>query len=339
MSFVRLTGQEEFKTRVARMIEGRMPQSFLITGSEGIGKHTFARELARTLLCRAPGTTGSCGECDCCRYFDAGTHPDFRQIEAEQGRRNIRIADMRDEVSADISVNPQISSRKVFLINADQLGTDSQNLLLKSLEEPPAGVAFILICSDSSHIIPTIMSRITEFRLRPYSAEEISDIVLNVRADQGISKERAAFVAAFSSGIPGRALALLEDEDFSDRRDHIFEFVMGLPRLSYTDLLVDEYKYWDKNRAMVRDLQMLLQWTLGDIAVLLANMDRKGIRNKDKEAELVSFLRKHPGISLSNIAIADEAVNELSRALNVNTNYEAACCSMFLKIYKEFSGK
>ena len=337
MSFAGLVGQHEFKTRVAQMIEGNLPQSFLITGADGIGKHVFARELAKTLICEHPTKEGSCGVCTCCKYFEAGTHPDFKLIEADEGRKNIRIADLRSSISSDIMINPQIAARKVYLINAQQLGNDSQNLLLKSLEEPPKGVAFILICSDSSRIIPTIMSRITELKLRSYTGDEIKTIVTSVDGGKELPQEKLDFIAGFSSGIPGRAITLITDEEFAESRDKVFDLVIRMPELTLTDILVDEFQYWDKNHGKIDELLLLLLWTLGDLSLLLATVDRSGIKNKDKEEVLIKFLKSHPGITLVNISAAAEAVTEFAKGLKVNVNFEAACCSMFLKIYKELA--
>mgnify|MGYP003291411111 CR=1 FL=1 len=340
MSFLKIVGQTELKKRVASMIGGQMPQSFLVSGPEGMGKHTFSEELAKTIMCSHPTSDGSCGVCNNCRYFDAGTHPDIKRIEATEGRKSIRIADLRTEVSGDIAINPQIASTKVYLINADQLGNESQNLLLKSLEEPPKGVAFILMVSDSSRIIPTIMSRITELKLRTYSSEEIEKILsynASNNNEEVLDHDKAMFIASFSSGIPGRALSLCNDEGFAEERDRIFDLVLSMPRLSLTDLLYDEFSFWDKNRDRVEEMLLILLWTLGDLATLLATPNKGMIKNVDKEKELINFLSDNKGINYVNIYNASAAVNEFSRGLKVNVNFESGCCSMFLKIHKELA--
>lgn len=340
MSFLRVIGQSELKKRISLMISGQMPQSFLVSGAAGMGKHLVSEELAKTLICSSPNSNGACGSCNNCKYYDAGTHPDIKRIEATEGRKSIRIADLRDEVSGDIAINPQISARKVYIINADQLGNESQNLLLKSLEEPPRGVAFILMVSDSSRIIPTIMSRITELKLRTYSSEEIKNILSLQWSEEGkepLSDEQSSFIASFSSGIPGRALALASDEGFSEERDRILDLVLSMPQASLTDLLYDEYTFWDKNRDRVEEMLLLLLWTLGDLATLLATPVKGMIKNIDKENELIGFLSRYKYVSYINIANASAAVTEFARGLKVNVNFESACCNMFLKIHKELA--
>lgn len=339
MGFLSIVGQTELKKRLTNMISGQMPQSFLISGAQGMGKHLVAEELAKSLMCSNPTSAGACGKCNNCRYFEAGTHPDIKRIEATDGRKSIRIADLRSEVSGDIAVNPQLAPRKVYVINGDQLGNESQNLLLKSLEEPPRGVAFILMVSDSSRIIPTIMSRVTELKLRTYSGEEIKEILKRKIAEDGkepVSDDRLSFVASFSSGIPGRALSLADDETFAEARDRIVNLVISMPSMSLTDLLYDEFSFWDKNRDRIEEMLLLLLWTLGDLSALLATPDKGIIKNADKERELIGFLSDNKWISYINISNAANAVTEFARGLKVNVNFESACCSMFLKIHKEF---
>ncbi|MCQ2531824.1 MAG: hypothetical protein MJ093_03855 [Saccharofermentans sp.] len=340
MSLIRVIGQQDIKRRISLMLNGHMPQSFLITGAEGMGKHLIAEELAKAIMCSTPNSDGACGKCNNCRYFVAGTHPDIKRIEATDGRKSIRIADLRSDVSSDIAINPQIASTKVYIINGDQLGNESQNLLLKSLEEPPKGVAFILTVSDSSRIIPTIMSRVTELKLKNYSADEIKAILANNRSENGeepIPESEAAFIASFSSGIPGRALDLAQDESFSEERDRILDLVLSMPKMSLTDLLYDEFAFWDKNRDRIEEMLLLMLWTLGDMAALLASPTPGMIKNIDKEKDLINFLSDNKWINYANISNAAAAVTEFARGLKVNVNFEAGCCSMFLKIHKELA--
>ena len=334
MAFKDLVGQTEVKSRLNSMMKGTLAQSFLITGAPGIGKHAFGNELAKAVLCHEPTEDGCCGKCPSCAYFDAGTHPDIRRFEAPKGKKTIKIEDLRSGLIADEAVNPQISKNKVYIINADQLADVSQNLLLKSLEEPPKGVKFILLCSDQSKLLGTILSRVTVLSLHPYTSEEIEQILKRSGKDDA-SEEKIEFCAEFSSGIPGKALSLMEDEEFSQEREHIFELVMDMPKMSYTDILIDEVSYWNDNSDRTDELLLLLQWTLGDIATLLASASKGVLKNRDKKDKLISFLSDARGLTLINISNAVNAVTEFSKGLKVNVSYDAACSSMLLKIHKE----
>jgi DNA polymerase-3 subunit delta' len=336
MAFRDLVGQKEIKSRLTPMFEGEAAQSFLITGAPGIGKHTFGRELAKALMCESPTGDGACGKCPSCTYFDAGTHPDFKSFEAQKGKKTIRIEDLRSGLISEIAVNPQISQRKVYMIDADKLADVSQNLLLKSLEEPPKGVAFILLCSDQSKLLGTILSRVTTLQLQPYSSDEVAQILkASGKCDGDETKIR--FCADFSAGIPGKALSLADDEDFASEREQIFDFVMRCPKMSVTDILTDEVEYWNNNSDKTDELLQLLQWTLGDVAMLLASPDKGQLKNADKADEIKHFISDVRGLTLINVSNAVNAVTEFAKGLKVNVSYDAACCSMLLKIHKELA--
>ena len=336
MAFGDLVGQKDIKDRLHAMFAGEPAQSFLITGAPGIGKRTFGRELAKALLCEDASSDGACGKCPSCTYFDAGTHPDIRTFEAQKGKKTIRIEDLRSGLISDIAVNPQISARKVYMIDADKLADVSQNLLLKSLEEPPKGVEFILTCSDPSKLLGTILSRVTTLQLQPYSSDEVMRI-LKDSGKCGDDETKIRFCADFSAGIPGKALSLADDEDFASEREHIFDMVMRMPRMSVTDILTDEAEYWNGNSDKVDELLQLLQWTLGDVAMLLASPDKGVLKNGDKKEEIKRFISDVRGLTLINVSNAVNAVTDFAKGLKVNISYDAACCSMLLKIHKELA--
>jgi len=151
----------------------RMPHALLLRGREGIGKLAFARSLAQALLCESPQSKGiACGQCAACHWFEAGAHPDYRQIEPEA------LAESGEEQGSDkksglhIAIEPiralpefiGISSHrgglKVIVIHpAESLNVNAANALLKSLEEPPAQTVFLLVSHRPNALLPTIKSR------------------------------------------------------------------------------------------------------------------------------------------------------------------------------------
>ena len=333
MGFNQLTGQETIKNRLKDITADPSACSLLFTGPEGIGKHLFARETAKAILCENRKADGACCECASCKYIDAGTHPDLIEVEPTEGRKNIRIADLR-EVIRDAEVKPQIASHKVLIINADKTAPDCQNLMLKSLEEPGAHLVYILLCSDTSRLLGTILSRVTELNFREYTADQMKSI-LREKGGADLSDDKISFLTAFSSGIPGKALSLINDPDFMEERDHIFNLVMNIPKMGYTDLLYDEFTYFDKNRDKMDELLLLMIWTLGDIASAIAVPDPENIKNSDKKREIIRFVSENSAVTLINISNAEKAVTDFIDASHVNTSFETSCCNMLLRIHKE----
>ena len=333
MGFDRLTGQDSVKKRLREITANRGSCSLLFSGPEGIGKHLFAKETAKAFLCENRSPDGACGQCASCRYVEAGTHPDLVEVEPTEGRKNIRIADLRD-IIRDAEVKPQISASKVLIINADKTSSDCQNLMLKSLEEPSDHLVYILLCSDTSSILRTIMSRVTEIPFREYTEEQMMSILRQKGGDE-LDQDRMRFLSTFSSRIPGKALSLMNDTEFMEERDHIFDLVMRMPGMGFTDILYDEYDYFEKNRDKLDELMLLLVWTLGDIAATIAVPHPSEIKNSDRKDEIVKFVSKYSYISLINISNAEKAVADFINASRVNTSFEVNCCNMLLNIFKE----
>lgn len=335
MGFDSLTGQEGVKSRLKDITASPSACSLLFTGPEGIGKHLFAKKTAQAILCMDRKADGACGVCPSCKYIEAGTHPDLIEVEPTEGRKNIRIADLRDIVR-DAEIKPQISGFKVLIINADKLMSDCQNLMLKSLEEPSSHIVYILLCSDTSRLLGTILSRVTEIPFREYTNEQLISILKSQGADS-LSEEKLEFLTSFSSGIPGKALSLMNDTEFMEERDHIFDLVMRMPKLGFTDLMYDEFTYFDKNRDKMDELLLLLIWTLGDVASSMAVPEPENIKNSDKRKELKRFVSENSAITLINISNAEKAVTDFIDASSVNTSFEVSCCNMLLRIHKELS--
>lgn len=151
----------------------RLPHALLLRGREGIGKMVFARALAQTLLCESPQSAGiACGKCAACHWFEAGAHPDYRQIEPdslaepgeEQGsdkKSGLHIAIEPIRALPDfIGISSHRGGLKVIVIHpAESLNVNAANALLKSLEEPPAQTVFLLVCHRPNSLLPTIKSR------------------------------------------------------------------------------------------------------------------------------------------------------------------------------------
>ena len=336
MSFGDIIGQEELCERLGTTIGQTVAQSFLFTAPAGMGKHLFADELARSLVCSNPTKSGGCGKCDNCVYFKAGTHPDVRRYETDKGKKSISVATIREDLIPDTAMASQIADRKVYIINIGNIELKYQNLLLKVLEEPPRGVVFILLCTDASLVLPTIMSRVVEFKMRPYTEEEIFKI-LSKHNEADLPEDKLRFFSSFSAGIPGKGLTLMGDEDFISEREEVFELLLKIPKRDYAGLMYEDFEFFSGRQDRISDILLLMMWFLGDLASLLASMDTKGIRNTDKVDRMRAFLSENKGITLKNMYNASEAVTAFNRDVKARVNFEAACCTMLLKMKKEFT--
>jgi len=159
MAWSEIRGQQLAVTMLqADLAKQRLASAYLFTGPEGVGKRLTALELARALICEG-GSVESCGQCDHCRRMQRGTHPDLHLLVPQGSAKNIRIDDVR-RVLERVHLHPFMARYQVVILDGAECLTDEAgNLLLKSLEEPPAHAAFVLISAQPSACLPTIVSR------------------------------------------------------------------------------------------------------------------------------------------------------------------------------------
>ncbi len=207
-----------FQTAVA---QGRLGSTFLFVGREGIGKRTFARLLAQSLLCRhAPvDQLTPCYQCEDCAQVQASTHPDLIELAkpAEKSEMPLELLigssenRMREGLCYEISLRPFGKRRKVAIIDdADTLNAEGANALLKTLEEPPPNSLLILIATSLQKQLPTIRSRCQTILFRRLELDKLKELIL----EQGIVSEpsEAAELAVTSDGSISEARQLSDPE-------------------------------------------------------------------------------------------------------------------------------
>jgi DNA polymerase-3 subunit delta' len=195
----------------------KVAHAYIFAGQDGVGKLTTAREFAKLLLCKNPAECGdfndSCGNCVSCRAFDAGSHPDYECVYKElleftrdgKGKTTpveFPIDVVREFLIEKVSSKPALSARRVFILTeAEKLNNESQNCLLKVLEEPPGYCCIILICTRPDKLFPTIRSRCQILRFGPVAEEKIIDKL----SELGLDEKRAKFFARLADGSLGLA--------------------------------------------------------------------------------------------------------------------------------------
>ena len=174
--FENLVGNEKVKEYLNSTIENKnISHSFIFVGKPGIGKKQFAHQYAEMIMCLKDGKCdGNSVKCDSCIKFEGNANPDYAEITPDG--KTLKIEQIRN-LQARIVEKPITSRRKVYVIDdADLMSEESQNCLLKTLEEPPEYAVIILIVSNESRILPTIKSRCVIIKFQPLTSKEIKQV-------------------------------------------------------------------------------------------------------------------------------------------------------------------
>ena len=210
MSFEDVVSQPHITSTLKNQIlNDKTAHAYLFTGSRGTGKTTCARIFAKAINCRNPKNGEPCLECDICKNADSGSLADIIEIDAAS---NAKVDDIR-ELREGVIFTPELCKYKVYIIDeVHMLSTGAFNALLKTMEEPPPHVKFILATTEVHKVPATIVSRCQHFDFRRIRSEDIVARLMYIASQEGFSLEEdaAALIARLSDGGMRDALSLLD---------------------------------------------------------------------------------------------------------------------------------
>jgi DNA polymerase-3 subunit gamma/tau len=190
--FGEMVGQEHVVRALSNALaSGRLHHAYLFTGTRGIGKTTVSRILAKSLNCTGPDGTGGvtaqpCGQCQACTEIDADRFIDYIELDAASNRG----IDEARELIERAAYKPSVGRYKVFMVDeAHQLTKDAFSALLKTLEEPPEYLKFVLATTDPDKMLPTVLSRCLQFNLRPMAPQTVQEHLSHVLAAEQVEHD------------------------------------------------------------------------------------------------------------------------------------------------------
>lgn len=242
MDGARTRGHPAALAAVGSMVRVRAPHAVLLVGPAGVGKTTLALDLAAGLLCtEADPSARPCGSCRACRLVVGGGHPDLHRIGPDGPGRQVVIGGpgakargVRDLIG-ELALLPVEGGARVAIVeSAQRMNEDAQAALLKTLEEPPAGVTIVLCADAEEPLLPTIRSRCARLRLGPVGVREIESIL---EAHGAADAPLGARLARIAGGRPGIALAWARQPEALRARDELGRTLLDLARASPAERL------------------------------------------------------------------------------------------------------
>ena len=308
MYFNNILGQEFAKKYIINSIRNnKINHAYMFEGIDGIGKNLFAKELGNILI----------------NTNNAENSPDY--ITIEPTGNSIKIAQIR-ELQSDIIIKPH-SNYKIYIINnAQKMTVESQNALLKTLEDPPEYAIIILITNNKESLLPTIKSRCEIIKFLPISIMELKKYLM----DKGIDEKRALLLANFSRGSIEKALELSESTDFTIMRDDIQNYIQHILDKNMIEILniqSDMDKHKDKITVL---LDMMINY-FRDMMMCMGNIDKDMIINGDRITFIQNMSKK---ITYSQVSKVIDIIEETKRKMRSNCNFNVSIQVMALNIYE-----
>ncbi|MCH4146999.1 MAG: DNA polymerase III subunit gamma/tau [Prevotella sp.] len=264
MTFDTVVGQSALTTTLKNAVKsGKLAHAYLFCGPRGVGKTTCARIFAKAINCQHPTADGeACNECESCKAFNEQRSYNIFELDAASNNSVENIKTLMDQTR----IPPQIGKYKVFIIDeVHMLSTAAFNAFLKTLEEPPAHVVFILATTEKHKILPTILSRCQIYDFERMTVQEITDHLKKVAQKEGISYEEEALnlIAEKADGGMRDALSIF---------DQATSFSQG--NITYQKVIEDLNVLDSENYFKMVD--MALENKVSDLMLLLNSLIAKG---------------------------------------------------------------
>ena len=241
-TFGEMVGQEHItRTLKNQIIAGRVGHAYLFNGGRGTGKTSAAKILARAVNCLNPKDGEPCNECEICKAAMAGTLTDIVEMDAASNNSVEDIRQIRDEVN----FLPTVAKYRVYIIDeVHMLSTGAFNALLKTLEEPPAHVKFILATTEPQKLPATILSRCQRFDFKKIANEDIAHHLMDIceKMKIEITKEAVSTIAILSEGAMRDALSILErclQDGETKIDDNKIKDLVGIPKLQFIENIME----------------------------------------------------------------------------------------------------
>ena len=308
MYFENIKGQEFAKKYMINSInKGKINHAYMFEGIEGIGKETFAYDLAKILL-ETPHLENA---------------PDCIRVKPEGN--SIKIAQIRN-LQSDIVIKPH-KKYKIYIIDkAEKMTLEAQNALLKTLEEPPEYAIIILVTNNKEGLLPTIRSRCEIVKFTPVPFIEIKNYLIN----QGIEPNRANLLSSFSRGSMKKALELASSNEFYEMKENVQKYIETILSKNMVEILdiptqIEQYK-----GEIINVLDMMINY-FRDIMICKEHVNKSMIINADK---LVFIQNMSSKITYSQVSKIIDIIEDTKIKIKGNCNFNVSIQVMSLNIYE-----
>lgn len=323
--FQDIVGHRQVVAHLQNAMENdHISHAYILYGEHGAGKSLLAETFAMTLQCEKGGKE-PCGQCRSCKQALTHNQPDIIYVQHEKPN-TISVDEIRQQVIGDIEIKPYSSKYKIYIIDeADKLNPQAQNALLKTMEDPPRYAVLLLLVSNISALLPTILSRCVTLKLGTVEDSLIRDYLME---HLGVPDYTADICAAFAGGYLGKAVELASNENFSRMKQDILSLLKEIPQMELSDM-VQRVKALREYKLRMDDFFDIMILWFRDVLLFKATNDRNGIVFKEEAAAVVrqASLSGYDGIQ--NMI---DALEKAKTRLKANVNFDLTLELLLLTI-------
>ena len=343
MSFSEIVGQEDAKNLLINACKsGNHSHAYIFSGEKGSGKMMLAEAFATMLQCENPKEDDACLECHSCVQATSRNNPDIIYVRKEEGKSNISVDVVREQIVNDVEIKPYSNKYKVYIVEeAEKMNPQAQNAILKTIEEPPEYAVIILLTANHNAFLQTIRSRCVLIQMKSIDTESIKRVLKNSYETVDYQLE---MVANFAQGNVGKAIALLSDTNFNDIKNRVISLCkragkMDEQQISREVKAIKEDHDRDKKENLNDEkfqgfteqmLDLITLW-FRDVLLYKATRDDNPLLFKEDTFDI------HEQADRCTYAGLNEIINAISKTraqISANVNFELVI-SLFIHEIKE----
>lgn len=307
----------------------KVSHAYILNGEKGSGKKMLASVFAQALQCEEEGQE-CCGKCRSCRQAESGNHPDIIRITHDKPN-SISVDEIREQLVNDVQIKPYSSRRKIYIIpEAEKMTVQAQNALLKTIEEPPAYAVILLLTTNASSLLQTILSRCVMLNMKPVSDRQVKKYLME---HVQIPDYQADICVAFSHGNIGKAVELASSDNFNEIKAAALHLVKNAPKMEIQDITA-AVKAVTEFKVNIEDYLDLISVWYCDVLYFKATRDVDGLAFKDQVQAITEQIKKCSYEGLEQIL---EGIQKAKDRLGANVNFDLTMELLFMTIKENLS--
>lgn len=323
--FTDIIGQEQMKEHLKNAImAGKVSHAYIINGEKASGKEFIANIFAMALQCEKGGEE-PCQECHSCKQALSFNQPDIIRVTHEKPN-TVSVDDIRRQINGDVAIKPYSSPYKIYIVNeAEKMNPQAQNALLKTLEEPPEYVVILLLTTNVSVFLPTILSRCVILNMKPVA----DDLMIKYLMEElQVPDYKAEVCTAFARGNVGKAKALASSEDFENVKAEALSLLKYICDMDLGEIIAAIKKITEFKLEVNDYLDICAIW-YRDALLFKATNDINHLVFREEIQALKRVASRSSYEGIENIL---HALEKAKRRLEANVNFELTMELLFMTI-------